>query len=60
MWIVLPPFEEGMQEPWFPDINLSENIMITSSGSLHPRPLTKGLFSHFIDLLYFAMNNSQR
>ena len=45
VWIVLPPFEEGMRErpPWnparFQGSNLSERIMITSSGSLHPWPV---------------------
>ncbi|CAE7649131.1 unnamed protein product [Symbiodinium sp. CCMP2456] len=37
VWIVLPPFEDGMRarevalQPWFPGIGLSENTMITSN-----------------------------
>ena len=61
VWIVLPPFEEGMRareaalEPWFPGINLSENIMMTSngSGSTHPWP------SQYSKMMSYFRNESR-
>ncbi|CAE7739356.1 unnamed protein product [Symbiodinium sp. CCMP2456] len=57
--INVPPFEEGMRareaalEPWFPGINLSENIMITSNGSTHPWPM------HYSKMMSYFRNESR-